>query len=314
MIQDLISIIVPLYNNEMYIGKCIDSILKQTYQNFELIIVDDGSTDRGAAVCEKYLIDKRVAIFNKKNGGLASARNYGLSKCSSNSKYTIFIDSDDYVKESYLEELHNNRTDLTICNICNVYSDYRCIINETSYSINKFSNLKSNKDLALFLSTGLFNPAWNKLYQTQIIRKNNLQFRNIEIAEDIEFNLQYFKYCNEIVYINKPLYYYVHRKGTLTSKVSKQMYENYISIHKQLLSIFDKTLSKYINQYVYHQYLSISLRFIKIKKYNEVYSYLKRKELNSAIEDYSCSSVGDRLLYIFFKYKFLRLIKLIFLR
>ena len=98
----LVSIIVPIYGVEKYIASCIDSILNQTYENFELILVDDGSPDKSGVICEKYAIsDKRIKVFHKENGGLSDARNYGLSYA--NGEYVTFIDSDDLVEKNFLK-------------------------------------------------------------------------------------------------------------------------------------------------------------------------------------------------------------------
>ncbi len=106
MNNELISVIVPVYNVEKYLRECIDSILSQTYSSFELILVDDGSGDSSSAICDEYAaIDKRIKVIHKENGGLSSARNAGLAKASG--KYICFIDSDDFVTEDYLDKLYN---------------------------------------------------------------------------------------------------------------------------------------------------------------------------------------------------------------
>ena len=106
MKNELISIVVPIYNVEKYLEKCVESILRQTYKNIEIILVDDGSPDLCGEICENYKkIDKRITVIHKKNGGLSDARNYGIKH--SNGKYITFIDSDDYVERDYIEYLYN---------------------------------------------------------------------------------------------------------------------------------------------------------------------------------------------------------------
>lgn len=103
--MDLISVIVPIYNVEIYLEKCVKSILEQTYQNIEVILVDDGSTDKSGVICEKFKYDKRVIVLHKENGGLSSARNYGIKHA--HGEYLSFIDSDDYIDKYFLEKLYN---------------------------------------------------------------------------------------------------------------------------------------------------------------------------------------------------------------
>ena len=113
-----ISVIVPVYNVEKWLDRCINSILLQSFKNFELLLVNDGSTDNSIEICNNYLkSDERISVFNKKNGGLSDARNYGLSYAKG--KYIVFVDSDDYIQENYLFELyhgiHDNDAEVAVC-------------------------------------------------------------------------------------------------------------------------------------------------------------------------------------------------------
>ena len=126
MNRDLISIIVPIYNVEKYLTECVDSIIKQTYKNLEIILVDDGSTDHSKDICDQYVkIDTRIRVIHKVNGGLSSARNAGIDIANGN--YYMFIDSDDYIKEDMVELLYSvmieNQCDMTICNIIRFYDN-----------------------------------------------------------------------------------------------------------------------------------------------------------------------------------------------
>lgn len=119
MKNELISVIVPIYNTSKYLSKCIDSIINQTYKNLEIILVNDGSTDNSLDICNKYkLIDSRIIIINKDNGGLSSAKNIGLDN--HKGRYIAFIDSDDYVDNNFIGELYNNlistNSDISLCN------------------------------------------------------------------------------------------------------------------------------------------------------------------------------------------------------
>ena len=122
--RPIISIIVPVYNVESYLERCINSILNQTFKNFELILVDDGSTDKSGEICDSFAgYDKRIRVIHKKNGGLSSARNVGLDV--SIGKYIGFVDSDDWIDEFMYEKLYRNmiktKSDIVICNFSRVY-------------------------------------------------------------------------------------------------------------------------------------------------------------------------------------------------
>ena len=118
MMNKLVSIIIPVYNVEKYLAECIESVLKQTYQNIEILLIDDGSPDNSGKICDEYEEkDSRVRVIHKENGGVSSARNVGLEQA--NGEYITFIDSDDFVSESYIEELYialeNGNSDLAFC-------------------------------------------------------------------------------------------------------------------------------------------------------------------------------------------------------
>ena len=121
--EDLISVVVPIYNVEKYLKTCIETIIKQTYKNIEIILVNDGSTDNSLQICNEFKEkEKRIKVINKKNGGLSDARNIGLKKAKG--KYICFIDSDDFINEKYIEELHSliikNNAQIAICSFENV--------------------------------------------------------------------------------------------------------------------------------------------------------------------------------------------------
>lgn len=124
--NELISIIIPVYNVEKYIGKCIDSLIKQKYDNLEIILIDDGSSDNSGEICDKYAKkDKRIKVIHKKNSGQADSRNIGISKASG--KYIGFVDSDDYIDKDYYNRLYKtlvkNNADVVTCKYQNVYND-----------------------------------------------------------------------------------------------------------------------------------------------------------------------------------------------
>lgn len=201
-----ISIIVPVYNVEKYIKRCIDSILAQSFSDFELILVDDGSPDNCPAICDEYAtMDSRIRVVHKVNGGVSSARNTGLAMACG--KYILFCDSDDYVDSSWCQELYNavsdNPASCVVSNFMRVHQD-RAVAKIPPEQLPE--GVISYYEMFLMELSG---ATWNKIYDNEVLAKNNIRFdSNLRIGEDIDFNVRYHQCCNRIIYINKPLYYY----------------------------------------------------------------------------------------------------------
>ena len=179
----LFSIIVPVYKTEQYLEKCIQSILEQNYNNFELILVDDGSPDRCPQICDAYQKrDDRIKVFHKTNGGVSSARNLGLKVATG--KYIWFVDSDDYIEKFSLQQLYENQKE----QLADMY-----IFNNGS--IHELSSADINDFFKKYYFTYVvgFGP-WNKIYKREIIMSNSLCFDTEEtIGEDLLFNIDYYK-------------------------------------------------------------------------------------------------------------------------
>lgn len=210
-----ISIIVPVYNVEKYLKKCVDSILNQTFQDFELILVDDGSPDNSGYICDQYAEkDSRVRVIHKENGGLSDARNAGIDVAQG--KYLGFVDSDDYIAEDMYEQLHtslkNNNADLSICGIYDVYEG-RKPIKKTE------KELLLNRDEALimiFHGNEISVHAVNKLYKREIFSTVRYPFGKYH--EDSYTIVDVLDRCNNIAINTKQKYYYFHRNESITSQ------------------------------------------------------------------------------------------------
>jgi glycosyltransferase involved in cell wall biosynthesis len=179
----LFSIIVPVFKTEKYLEKCVTSILRQTYKDFELILVDDGSPDNCPQMCDDYAAnDSRVMVIHKDNGGVSSARNCGIEAAIGT--YIWFVDSDDYIEPYSLEQLYNaqkkEQADIYFFNTSGV----------NGLDIGSFDDFLENYYFTYVVG---FGP-WNKLYKTSIIKKNKLYFDVEEtVGEDLLFNLSYYK-------------------------------------------------------------------------------------------------------------------------
>lgn len=216
--EPLISIVVPIFNVEQYLKKCIDSIINQTYKNIEIILVDDGSDDSSGRLCDQYAHkDCRVKVFHNTNHGVSYSRNYGLKNCSG--EYLLLIDSDDYIRLDYVEKLYKamleNDYDLVICNYKMVFPNK---IYELPVNFRELSGILYN-DLHI-----LYNLTMGpivKLYKMTIIKKHNIEWpRNISFSEDRVFNYEYLRHVKKYKYINEPMYYYCHyRVNSLSGQV-----------------------------------------------------------------------------------------------
>ena len=171
-----ISIIVPVYNVEKYISCCINSILNQTYKNFELILIDDGSTDNSAKICKEYaILDNRIKVFHKKNEGVSKARNFGLEV--SVGKYIMFCDSDDYVENTWCEELYKtilvNQNSWIMCNTCVIdYASQRKKIKQNNLDI---ISILEKEDYYVSMQVGFSGAIWNKIFNRKILLDNNIR-------------------------------------------------------------------------------------------------------------------------------------------
>ena len=170
--KDLISVIVPIYNVEKYIDKCLNSIVNQTYKNIEIILIDDGSTDTSVLKCNNWeKKDNRIKVIHKKNEGLAQARNTGISYATGN--YITFIDSDDYIDSKMLEKLYNaiNKTnsEISACKYVKINKNKKVNLNYSAEII-EFTNKEAIIDL--LKETNISNYAWNKLFKKELFKRN----------------------------------------------------------------------------------------------------------------------------------------------
>lgn len=209
----LISIIMPIYNSEKFLDRAIQSVLNQSWKKFELLLIDDGSTDDSYSICTSYSTkDKRVKVFKKTNQGVSSARNFGLSQASG--EYISFIDSDDAYSPNYLESLINgqkNEYDLTVCGIIRNNEEKNC------FSLELKSKEEINNKIIDLLNSGLFNSPVNKLYKNSIIKINNIKFNEqSSMGEDYLFNLDYLDCSSNCRFINQAEYIYYIQNQSIT--------------------------------------------------------------------------------------------------
>lgn len=240
------SIIIPVYNSEKFIKKCIDSILEQNYKNYEIIVVNDGSTDKSKEIVKKYKINN-LRLINQKNKGLSGARNAGL-KCALG-KYVIFIDADDYVEKNLLIELSKyiDKYDVVIYGYYNEIVRNEILVKQDRISFVN-SNIKSNiRKMDIFAINSLIGFAWNKAYSRAYLFKNKFFFEEgTSLVEDIIFNESVLIKTDKIICIPIPLTHYVKRIDTVT--LSQKKYDNLVELMIRSLKARINILKKYDNE------------------------------------------------------------------
>ena len=247
------SIIVPIYNVDKYIEECINSVLEQKYDNYELILVDDGSTDNSGMICDKYAEkNQNIIVIHKKNGGVSDARNIGIDRAQG--KYIVFLDGDDVLTSNCLQNintiLNNELIDILICNF-NVYG--KDIKNEKM-------DIKSINTISDYIN--LFNDipcsAWRNVYRKNLIDKYKIKFtKGLIGAEDCDFFMRIFEKSKKITCTNFPIINYrVNREGSITNNInfnvvygqlkifSDNFYKYYNKNNTEILELFSK---KYLN-------------------------------------------------------------------
>ena len=250
MKNDLISIIIPVYKVEKYLEKCIESVLKQTYTNLQIILVDDGSPDNCGKICDEYAKkDSRIEVIHKVNGGLSYARNVGISKAKG--RYIGFVDSDDYIKEDMYEILLNlikeYDADVSICNLYDVIDGKEYIRNKEN-GIQEYSRLDILKEV--LLDKNIQNYAWNKLYKKELF--DEIKYPIGKKYEDIGTTFYVFEKCNKIVVTSEPEYYYLKRSDSLVNNVTESTILDYTEI-------------------IIQRYLYIKQNIKELRKYNNYY-------------------------------------------
>lgn len=214
--KPLISIVVPVYNVEKYIRRCVDSIINQSYKKIEVWLVDDGSPDECGQICDMYAAkDERIRVIHKSNGGLSDARNVAMQNCTG--EYTTFIDSDDWVSVYYIENLveaiTRNNSDLAISWFENVFENDSIIKSSTNTLIG-YTCLNSTECLEKMLyQDGVETSAWGKLYKTELIK--DLRYPVNKIYEDIPVTYESIKRAHRIALICNVDYYYFQRRDSI---------------------------------------------------------------------------------------------------
>lgn len=222
--NELISIVVPVYNVERYLEKCINSIIVQTYDNIEIILVNDGSIDDSASIIAHFeQLDSRIRSYSQDNGGLSAARNTGIDNA--NGRYIAFVDSDDYIHPRMIEILYNNLintdSDISVCDLFWINEGEKT----EEFIDNNITVYNGINVLRKMIRDDLISVvAWNKLYKREIF--NNLRYPVGRLHEDEFVIHRILSQCNRSVYTTAKLYYYIRREGSIVAKTSSKKLED----------------------------------------------------------------------------------------
>lgn len=296
MTEPLVSIIVPIYNVEQYLQRCVDSLINQTYRNLEIILVDDGSPDKCGEICDEYeKKDSRIIVIHKQNGGLSEARNAGKDR--SKGEYLMFIDSDDWIEldtcEVIVEMAIRHDADMVPFGVRDVYS------NGDSKEWSPFKSGLMGKEecmSALIYNMhqyGIFNYACNKLYSRRLL--DNVEFLVGRVSEDQAFVYKLVHKANTIVVCNKVLYNYYRRKGSISNRLfypkliidrNKAWMERLEFLRKYYPNLEDMQLAQIIGD-IYISLIKLGNEDYKDYK-NELLSFADRyKDRSFELEKYS---------------------------
>lgn len=271
----LLSIIIPAYNCEKHIERCLDSLINQTYKELEIIVIDDGSSDNTYLLCEKYLNDQRIKLFQTDNFGVSHARNIGIKNATG--QYIVFVDSDDYVENDLCEILINlmktSDVELGVCGYKTYNGEEFNIISPENgeYNLNKF--------LDKYITTEFINVPWAKIYKKDNIKELFNEER--DMGEDFEFNITYLVNCKRIAFSKEPSYIYnLANENSLTRNIEKMGEEIYtdISVLQNYFCDENELIKKFTSRRL-KNYLSMAKNSAKnFPEYEELLNIVRNNE------------------------------------
>ena len=294
MTTPLISVIVPVYRVEEYLERCVKSILSQTYENLEVILVDDGSPDQCPAICDACAEkDARVKVIHQENKGLSGARNAGIDAASG--EYLAFVDSDDYVSPHFIEELYQ------------LLQDTGCAIGQCRFSYVKGDGLVEESDSAFCIYRGeslmeqLYGPeekatcfvvAWNKLYRAALFKETGIRYPEGRIHEDEATTYRLFHEAKKLAFLDRALYgYYTENGGSITSVFSAKRLQ-WLTAHEERIAFFKKNGYEKLLPAAYRKLCDACITFYfrcteQVKDAEEL-----KKELRKRLETYRANGAA----------------------
>lgn len=309
--EELISVIIPVYKVEKYIKKCVDSIINQTYKNLEIILIDDGSPDNCGKICDEYAkLDERIKVVHKKNGGQAEARNIGLDIA--NGKYIGFVDSDDYIENNMFEILYRNLieydADISITNTIE--------IKKIQVAIEKYNDIEiydKTNIMRMLLNNHITNYLYNKLYKKELWK--DIRMPTGRILEDMDVMYRILECANKVVCTNRSAYYYLIRDDSSISKINikvtndlkEAVNKRYKYLKEKMPELLDILIPlRLYNIMQYHDNLAVCKEYdiYNSEEYDEEYSFYKEYFKRYKKEIYKGKIIRKKLeMYLLYRNK-----------
>lgn len=316
----MISVIVPVYNCEEKLNRCVESVLNQSYKELEVILVNDGSTDGSLKICNQYgQTDFRIKVVDKENAGVSAARNTGIEYAQG--EYIQFVDSDDFIEKdmckTLVKAMEESAADMVLSGFCHRYLN-EDIIKVPGQEIGGMLNSKDFAECFLELyHQGFLNMPWNKLYKRDLVNEKFPE--NLSLGEDLLFNLKYLEKAEKIAVVKEPLYYYIQERGNTNLSAKKR--ENKLEIAEYISRETEKFYHEKLHQQgreeiIYSRMVSEVLCDIaesvyeegitKSKFANMVERYYSNRYLKEINNNISNLPVDLKILNVFFRKKRIR--------
>ena len=301
----MVSIIVPVYNCEDRIRRCVESIIRQSYKNIEVLLVDDGSTDESGRICEEYAAaDKRVCVFHQKNAGVSAARNKGITLAKG--QYIQFVDSDDYIAEDMTERLVESiKQNGTSCSICGyVYIQGKQIHEVQLREHYSIAPDELESECPGIFGKNILNPPWNKLYIREEI--DSYFDENLSLGEDLLFNLAYLKKAKKVSFVGVCPYYYIENETSLTKQYRADLIQIAERLYKASMKfILENRLGEkavndaggvFVKSVIYGCYdICVLSKMSGRKKKEEITRWLQKKTVQTALAHSGLENMQQRM-------------------
>lgn len=289
----MISVIIPVFNVEEYIRECLESLLNQTYKDLQLIIVDDGSTDSSVSILNEYKSKfDDITLLSQKNQGVSVARNLALNYVKG--EYTLYIDSDDFLRKDMLELMYRkaekSNADIIICEYFIYYSKDHKKNTIEQYAVDDSKAYKSDEVIDMMLNYDLQGQLWNKLFKTNLLKRNNFKFEDGRFIQDVFPVFKIICKSNNIVFINKALYYYRQRATSTVHKKNDKLTNDYYFAMTSILNYVESENIKVKGN---------SLKIFRAKVLSHFIAHYTNADKKNTYTTFKCSNYKDLSVRIF---------------
>ena len=255
-----VSVIIPIYNTDEFLRRCVDSVLDQDFDDYEILLIDDGSTDNCAAICDEYKLQNKIRVIHKSHGGVSSSCNVGIDYA--RGKYLMFCDSDDYVEKDWISVLYKaieeNPSSFVFCAF---FKENNYESKPVRLSDGEVYQRYTNKEYFLMYRKGFSAYRWNRIFlRDKVLGKIRFD-ESISVGEDVLFNIEYLKTCDCFLYVDKLLYHWMNNgNNSLSRAYNAKYYDDIKKLYFPRVSVIaDKDSQEFYNGYFYRFYACIDV-------------------------------------------------------